>query len=65
MPTEEEKFFKFHDVQYQFMLPFMLYADSESIAKLVNEFYREKINRTKAGRKGKAPYTEKINKHVP
>ena len=33
------------------MLPFMLYADFESIAKPVNELYREKMNRMKAGRK--------------
>ena len=65
MPTEKEKWLKFHDEQYQFMLPFMLYADFESIAKPVNELYREKMNRMKAGRKDKAPYTEKIGKHVP
>ena len=65
MPTEEEKWLKFHDGQYQFMLPFMLYADFESIAKPVDERYKEKINRMKAGRKGKAPYTEKISKHEP
>ena len=65
MLTEEEKFFKFHDGQYQFMLLFMLYADFESIAKPVDELYREKMNRMKAGRKGKAAYTEKISKRVP
>ena len=65
MLTEEEKFFKLHDEQYQFMLLFMLYADFESIAKPVDELYREKMNRMKAGRKGKAAYTEKISKHVP
>ena len=43
----------------------MLYADFESIVKPVNELYREAMNRMKAGRKGKAPYMEKISKHVP
>ena len=65
MPTEEEKIFKFHDGQYQFIIPFMLYADFESIVKPVDELYRKKMNRMKAGRKGKASYTEKISKHVP
>ena len=31
MPTAEEKWLKFHDEQYQFKVPFMLYADFESI----------------------------------
>ena len=59
MPTEKEKWLKFHDGQYQFMLPFMLYADSESILKPVDGRYRDKMNRMKAGRKGKASYTER------
>ena len=42
----------------------MLYADFERILKPVDERYRDKMNRMKAGRKGKASYTEKINKHV-
>ena len=57
MPTEKEKWLKFHDGQYQFMLPCMLYADLESILKPV-ERYRDKMNTMKAERKGKAPYTE-------
>ena len=65
MPTEKEKWLKFHDGQYQFRLPFILCADFESIVKPVDERYREKMNRMKAGRKGKAPYTEKIRTHVP
>ena len=44
---------------------FMLYADFESILKPVDERYRDKMNTMKAGRKGKASYTEKINTHVP
>ena len=59
MPTEKEKWLKFHDGQYQFKVPFMLYADFESILKPVDERYRDKMNRTKAGRKGKAPYTKR------
>ena len=65
MSTENEKWLKFHDGQYQFKVPFMLYADFESILKLVDERYREKTNRMKTGRKGKASYTGKINTHVP
>ena len=45
--------------------PFMLYADFRSILKLVDERYRDKMNRMKVGRKGKVSYTEKINRHVP
>ena len=43
----------------------MLYADFESILKPVGERYREKMNTMKAEIKGKAPYTEKINTHIP
>ena len=65
MPAENEKWLKFHDGQYQFKVPLMLYADFESIIKLVDERYRDKMNTMKTDRKGKASYTEKINKHVP
>ena len=43
----------------------MPYANFESILKPVNERYRDKMNTMKTERKGKAPYTEKINTHVP
>ena len=33
IPTEKEKWLKFHDRQYQIEVPFMLYADFESILK--------------------------------
>ena len=65
MPTEKEKLLKFHDGQYQFKVPFMLYADFESILKPVDERYRDRMNTMKTERKGKASYTEKINTHVP
>ena len=65
MPTAEEKWLKFHDGQCRFKVPFMMYADFESILKLVDERYKEKMNTMKAGRKGKTPYTQKINTHVP
>ena len=65
MPTEKEKWLKFHDGQYQFKVPFMLYADFESILKPVDERYRDRMNTMKTERKGKASYTEKINTHVP
>ena len=65
MPTEEEKWLKFHDGQYQFKVPFMLHADFESISKPVDGQYRDNMNRMKAKRKGRVPYTEKISKHIP
>ena len=65
MSSGKEKWLKFHDGQYQFKVPFMLYADFESILKLVDERYREKMNTMKAERKGKTPYTEKISIHAP
>ena len=65
MPTEKEKWLKLRDGQYQFIVLFMLYADFESILKPVDERYKDKISRMKAGRKGKASYIEKINTHVP
>ena len=43
----------------------MLYADFESILKPVDERYREKMNTMRAEIKGKAPYTEKLNTHIP
>ena len=43
----------------------MPYADFESILKPVDERYKDKMNTMKAGRKDKAPYTEKISKHIP
>ena len=65
IPTEEKKLLKFHDGQYQFKVPFMLYADFESILKPVDERYKDRMNTMKTERKGKASYTEKINTHVP
>ena len=43
----------------------MLYADFESILKPVDERYRNRMNTMKTERKGKTPYTEKINTYVP
>ena len=63
MPSEKEKLLKFHDGQYQFKVPFMLYVNFESISKPVDERYREKINKMRAERKGKTLYTEK-DKHT-
>ena len=65
MPTEKEKWLKFHDGQYQFKVPFMLYADFESILKPFDERCRDRINIMKAEKKDKAPYTGKINSYVP
>ena len=63
MPEEKEKWLKFHDGQCQFKVPFMLYADFESILKPVNERYKEKMKQMKMERKGS--YTEKFNTHIP
>ena len=65
VPTKKGIWLKFHDGQYQFKVPFMLYADFESILKPVDERYRDRMNTMKTERKGKASYTEKINTHVP
>ena len=42
----------------------MLHADFESILKPVDEQYKDKMNRMKAGRKGKTSYKENISKHI-
>ena len=65
MPNKKEKWLKFHDGQYQFQVPFMLYANFENILKPVDKRYRDKMNTMNAERKGTAPYTEKINTYVP
>ena len=52
MPSEKEKWLKFHEKQYQFKVPLLLYADSESMIKPVDEQYIEKMIKMKAGRKG-------------
>ena len=65
MPNEKEKWLKFHDRKHQFKVPYMLYVDFESILILVDERYRDRMNTMKAERKGKTPYTEKINPHIP
>ena len=65
MPSEKEKWLKFHDGPYQFKVPFLLYADFERILKPVDERYKDKIYTTKAEREGKALYTEKINTRIP
>ena len=63
MSTEKEKWLKFRDGHYQFNVSFTLYADFESILKPVDERYRNRMNRMKAGRKGKVSCTKKINTH--
>ena len=64
-PLKKKKWLKFHDGQYQFKVPFMLYADFESILKPVDERYKDRMNAMTTERKCKVPYTEKINTHVP
>ena len=59
MPFEKQKWLKFHDGQYQFKFPFMMYADLGSILKPVDERYRNKMNTMNTERKGKA-----LNTHV-
>ena len=43
----------------------MLHADFQSILKPVDERYRDKMNTMMTERKGKVPYTKKLNVHVP
>ena len=64
MPSEKEKWLKLHDGQYQFKVPLMLSIDFESILKEAEDQYREKMNKMKTERKGKTPYTEKINTNI-
>ena len=64
MPSEKEKWLKYHQGEKQFRVPFMLYADFESILKPVEERYRDKMNQMKSKRQGRS-YTEKVNTHVP
>ena len=65
MPAKKDKWLKFHDGQCQFKVPFMLYADFESILKPVDERCKDEMNRMKTEREDKASYTERINTHVP
>ena len=64
MPKENEKWLQYHDGQQQFKVPFMLYADFESILKPMDERYKDKMNQLKRERTGNS-YTEKVNRHVP
>lgn len=43
----------------------MLIADFESMVKLADETYRDKMNQMKTERKDKLPDKEKISMHVP
>ena len=52
---------KFHKGQNQFKVPFIMYADFESILKKVDKWY---VKRQKY-ENGEKSYTEKINKHIP
>ena len=47
MPTEKEKWLKFHDGQYHSKVPFMLHAEFESILKPVDERCKDKMNTMK------------------
>ena len=51
----ERKMPEISDGQYQFIVPFMLYADFENILKPVNEQYMEKMNQRQTKRKVKTP----------
>lgn len=57
-PEEKDKWLKFNDGQCQFKVPFILYADFESILKPVDERYKDQMKQLKAERKGKQLYTE-------
>ena len=53
MPTGEKKWLKFHDGQYQFKVPFMLYAVFESIFKPVEWRYSDSMNTMKTEKKAR------------
>ena len=63
MPSEKEKWLKYHDSQYQFKVLFILYVDFEIILKPVDEQYREMMSQMKTRQKNKTPYTEILNAH--
>ena len=65
MPSEKEKWLKFHDGQYQFNVLFMLYADFESILKPLDDQCRWNMNQLNTERKCKTPYREKFSTHIP
>ena len=65
MPNEKEKRLKFHDGQYQFKFPFMLYINFEGFLKPVDGRYRDRMNTIKTEGKGKTLHTENINTHLP
>ena len=56
--SEKKKWLKLHNSHYQFKVLFILYADFESLLKLVGKKYREKMNQMKTGRKTKTLDTE-------
>ena len=51
MPTEKEKWLQYHDGQNQFKVPFILYADFESILKPIKQVYKEKKTSLKKEKK--------------
>ena len=52
---KEGSFVKFHDGQYQFKVPFAMYADFEAILKPIQA----------TNPNPEESYTEEINKHIP
>ena len=59
---EEDEWVQYHDGQYQFKVPFAIYADFESILKPMDD--KDRMNQLKAKQTG-GSYTERINRHVP
>ena len=64
MPSKDEKWLKYHDGQYQFKVPFVMYAEFESILIPVKERYEDRMKELKNNRKGTESYTKKVNRHV-
>ena len=56
MPTEKDKWLKYHDGQMQFRVPFVIYGDFESLLIPIKDEKDYDENK---------PYTKKMNKHVP
>ena len=60
MRFEKGKLLKFHDGQYQFKVPFMLYADFASILKQEDDKQQDTMNQIKTEQKGQTAST-----HMP
>ena len=64
IPSKDEKWLKYHDGQYQFKVPFVMYAAFESILIPVKERYEDRMKELKNKRKDTESNTKKVNRHL-